>query len=214
MLTLDTPVLDWGDDLIEGQDHPTRRIHVRGLVPIRSLDVARPPLFGTATVSRVGSDPDRFVVAVQPDASLRPGPFDRRLVIGIINDDGASVPGAAVSLRGTVQLPVRAVPSPVLLGTHAVGELAESHVVLQPRRTLEFVVEKVQPGSADLDVVAVEVEGLPPGRTFRLRQRIAREGDRVETVRFSMREVGGKAFVLSVEVWYRGEPKRPEGTKP
>ena len=213
-MTLDTMVLSWGDELIQGQKYPTRQVIVTAHVPVQSLHTAVDARFATATVRRDATNPNQFTVSVALKTPLPTGSFDKRLGIGIIDLDGKCVPGTGLSLQGTVQPQVRAVPTRVLLGSHMVGDMAEAFVVLQPRLAFDFLVQKIEADSADLVVTPADVKGSPKGRTFRVAQRIARTGEQIQNVRFTVRKTTGETIVVPVEVWYRGEPNRPEGTKP
>ena len=81
------------------------------------------------------------------------------------------------------------------------------HGQFRSRVTLNALIET---DSTDVIVEATTAEGIPAGRAFRVRQRVAHEGGQTDTVRFFLRNAKGQSISLAMEVTSHGEI--PRGT--
>src|SRR5207248_1944653 len=118
--------------------------------------------------------------------------------------------GAVLPIAGHVQPEVRIIPARVLLGSRPISQVAEATVVLQIPPGEDWTLDHVEVDSPDLRVEVVRVNGVPEGRTYRLVQKVTKEGDQSSIARFVLRTGGQKLNRVETEVAYRGEPIKPE----
>jgi hypothetical protein len=219
-VTLDTSLLQFGDSAVHGQPPPFRKVVATSHVPAQWLDVTADPKVATVQVTRRKDDPRRFELTVAPHSGLKPGRFEFVVSVGVVTPAGKRLPGTSLPVVGEMQPEVRALPSRLFLPPTPVGQTAEATLVLQPSAGVPLEVDHIEVDSPDLAVVKTAVEGLPPGRAFRVTQKVTREGDSSSRIRFVLRRPGQGLSTVPVEVLYRGEPNRadaastPEGKVP
>lgn len=204
-ITLSTTTLDFGESPVQGEPSPVQKVVAKAHVPSRGLEARTSSRSVTCQVSRVGTTPDTFEVAIAPQSTLPPGSFSANVIIDLITPSGERLPGVTLPVLGQVQPEVRPLPARLLLGSRPVGETVNGVVVLQAPVGAEVAVEQIETDSADVNVEPVAIDGSPAGRTFRVTQRVVKEGDQASTVCFRIRKSGGRPQSVQMEVCYRGE---------
>lgn len=209
-VTLDTLALQFGEEPVRGQAPFTRKVTATVHVPAAQLRPQASPPLVTIEVSRHEGSPDQFDLAMAPVATLQPGPFQSRVQVDLLTADGECLPGPTLPVSGTVQPEVRALPARLFLGARAVGGTADATVTLQVPPGEEWAADHIEVQSPDVQVDRTDAPGIPAGRAFRVRQRIAKEGHQSSTVRFFLRKAGGEPVPLSMEVTYDGAAVDPD----
>jgi hypothetical protein len=205
-VALDAPTVDFGEEAVHGLPPAWRKVRATAHVPVERLEAKVDAKLMTAQVKRLGEGAkNQFEIKVAPQPSLPPGPFDSEVEIRAITPDGASVSGATLKVMGRMQPLVRPLPARILMGSRKVGETAEAVLVLQAPEDLALKVEQIAAESPDIHVTALNLPGHPPGRTFRITPRVAKQGDQASAVRFRVSVPGQPPSVLTTEVAYRGE---------
>jgi hypothetical protein len=182
----------------------TRKVRARLQVPGATLQARAVPDLVAVQVTPGQEDPTSCELAIAPRASLAVGSFTCKVHVEAVLPSGERFPGAALSVWGKVQPAVRALPGQLLLGRNTLGDVLEATVTLQAPRGEEWLVDRVETESADISVQPAEAPDLLCLRTFRVRQRITREGRQSSDVRFFVRRAGGPPESLTVPVHYEG----------
>ena len=205
-VTLGALNVHFGERIVQGQTPSTRTVAAVAHVPHQRLEVkVEPPETATATLTPDPEHPDRAALRITPASDLRTGPFRAAVLVNVVDPSGEVLPGARLPIAGDVQPEARLLPARVLLGAHPVGTTAEAVVVLQAPPDAAWAVDHIETDSPDVVVEPAAAEGVPAGRTFRVKQRAAKEGDQTDAVRFTLRKAGGPPRVLAMEVSIHGE---------
>lgn len=213
-VTLDTLRLQYADQPIHGQAPVSRRIKATVHVPARGLDVeVTPAIATTQVIPRPGSS-DEYELQVAPLPSLPSGPFQFKLRVDVIAPDGTRMPGVTIPAAGTMGQEVQPLPSQVLLGSHPLGRTAEADLVLQASAGMDWEVAQIEVDSPDVQVRPIGRKDSSLGRTYRVIQRIAREGDQTSAVRFVLKRPDREPLRVRVNVCYRGEEPAVTATAP
>jgi len=202
-VTLNASSMDFGEEAVQGEPFPRRKVEALAHVPCGSLVTSAQPDIVAVDVVRVGDDSKRFEVYIAPKPDLKPGPFRSWVNLEVISSDGKRLSGAKLSVSGQVKQPVWAVPSKVQLPLSDVGETAEAVVVLQSPAGVMYTVEKTHTDSKDVEV-SPATSGVISGNAFSIRMRTSKLGDQCSIVNFHVRMQGGQQLVVPVEVFSRG----------
>jgi hypothetical protein len=208
-VTLDRLCLHFGDSPVRGGPAVARKVRAGLQVPEAALRARAVPDLVTVRITPEPGDLGRCELVIAPLPTLPVGAFACKVHLDALLPSGERLPGPALSVWGNVQPAVRALPAQLVLGRGTIGESAESTVTLQGPKGQEWAVDHVELESADVTVQPADVPGLPPGRTFRVRQRITKEGPQASAVRFFVRQAGGPPESVAVQVRYEGINPRP-----
>ncbi len=182
--TLGLEHLHFGQMATYNQAPVTRQVGLTLHVPADGVKVKADKDVVAVAVKPAGGDASgRYVLNVTPRADLPPGPFACELTVFVQTAGGLKF-GASLPVEGEVQPEVRVLPARLLLGSKPVNQVAESVVVLQVPAGADFKVHHIEAASDAVQVSATSAEGIPPGRAYLVRQRIAKAGDQETSVRF------------------------------
>jgi len=209
-VTLNVLSLHFGETVVQGLPSPMRKATATVHVPMQGLQAKVEPA-GVAAVSLAPApdNPARVEIHISPANTLPVGPFKGEVRIDVVDASGAVLAGAVLPIAGEIQPEARLLPARVLLGVHPVGTSAETVVALQAPMDAPWTVEHMEADSPDVFVEATTAEGIPAGRAFRVRQRVMREGDQTDMVRFVVRKGSRPPMTLTMEVTVHGELPRP-----
>jgi hypothetical protein len=207
-VTFDRLCVHFGDSPARGGPPVTRKVRARLQVPEATVQARAAPDLVVVQVTPGQEDPTHFELAIAPRPSLAVGPFACKVQVDAVLPNGERLPGAALSVWGNVQPAIRALPGQLLLGSNALGEVVEATVTLLAPEGQGWAVDHVEAESADVSVQPA-VPGLPALRTFRVRQRITREGSQASAVRFFVRQADGPPEPVAVPVRYEGTSPQP-----
>lgn len=211
-ITLDTPTIHFGERTIHGQTPVTQKVVATVHVPCERLEVAIGPAVASATVKQREDDEKRFEITIAANSSLSPGHFKGEARIYIVEPCGGRTLGVVLPIAGEMQPGVRLLPARVLLEPKPVGETAEAVVTLQAPQDAKVVVDHIEIDDPALRVEPASIKGISAGRAYRLRQRVAKEGEHVSKARFFPDH---DLIKLTVEVCYRGQSgKKIAGSVP
>jgi hypothetical protein len=204
-VTLDMPSLPFGEEAVQGQATPARKVVATVHVPMQRLEAVVDPAVVTARVIPDAKEPNRFVLNIVPLPSLPTGPFTATVAVDVISPTGERLPGAVLPITGDVRPEVRAVPAQLFLTAKPVGQTADAVVVLQAPKDSDVMVDHVETDSTDLTVEPAAVPDVASGRAFRVSRRATQEGEQVDVVTFVLRRPGQEAVRLAMKVFSRGE---------
>lgn len=140
---------------------------------------------------------------MNPD--LPPGNFQTDAQISVVTPSDKRELTLILPIAGEMQPEVRLLPARVLMAPTSIGETAEAVVTLQVPPEVKVRVDHIEIEDPSLRVESVEIEGMPAGRAYRLRQKVTKAGEQTNTARFFFRKPGQIIFALQVEVCYHGE---------
>jgi hypothetical protein len=160
----------------------------------------------TVRLTRAAEDTSQFDIEIAPKPTLPPAAFSCKVRVDVLDPSGKRYPGLSIPVTGQVQPAIRPLPAQVLLGRREMGSLVEATVTLQAPAAGKWVVDHLEADSADVAVDEVGVAGIPRGRVFRIRQRIAADGYHSSDVRFIVRKADGARETLVTKVVYEGVP--------
>jgi len=215
--TLETMTVHFGERVVEGEEGPTRKVVAHLCEPGLRLETAvEGPKVVRIDVRSTGSRDERTEVLITPLSSLPLGRFETKAVFSVISATGDRLPGPTLLIEGVVQPAIRPLPSQLVLGSHAVGQTASATLVLQGSTTIPITVQQIELESPDVRVEPTMGDGTHPGRTFRVTQKITKEGDQTSTARFVLHKPGQPPITVSVAITYRGNPptESPKNGKP
>jgi hypothetical protein len=213
-VTLDAKSVHFGDQPVHGQPAATRQVLGTVHVPCQDLEVTVNPLVATATVKRRKDDPAQFEISIAVNPELPPGNFQTDAKISLVSAEGKRQLASLLSIAGEMQPEVRLLPARVLLAPAPIGETAEAIVTLQAPPKANVAVDHIEIDDSGLRVEPAAIAGIPAGCAYRFLQKVAKEGDQTNTVRFFFRKPDQKIIALSVEVCYRGESVKKTAAKP
>ena len=211
-MTLNVLNIEFAETVVHGQPPPSRKILATVHVPVEDVLARVESDVVTVQVIPSTANPSQFEVVVTPESSLSIGPFQSKVALDLVTRDGRCELGTILTVAGKVQPEVRVLPARLLLGTKPIGETAEACVVLQAPRNATILVEKIEVDVPDVHAEAAEIDGSPRGRTFRVKQRVTKEGDQTSRVRFFIRQPGRPSIAVPMEVCYAGQA-RPTNTE-
>lgn len=212
-ITLDTLAVDFGERPIHGETPATQKVLATVHVPCQHLEVVVNPEVATAKVSPYQGDESRFKFNLAINSDLSPGNFQTDARIFVVSPTGEKALGAILPVSGKMQPEIRLVPSQLLLESKPVGEIAEAIITLQGTPDTDARIDHIEIDSPDLRVEPVKIDGIPHGRTFRVRQKVTKAGDQIGEVRFVIRKPGNKLNTLPIRVSCRGEANTAANTK-
>jgi hypothetical protein len=204
-VTMDELTVDFGDEVVQGQNGAPRNVLATVRIPARRLEAAANPKAVRVKVCKVSGQPARYQVQITPERLLPIGPFASEVMLFVVTDKGKHLRGPVVRVFGVVKPEVWAVPSRLLLGSRPIGETADSFVVLHAASGTRLVVEQIQTETTDVQVKPAVVESLPEGQTFRVAQKVTKAGEQASFIRFRIQRPGKELLEVPVEVSYRGE---------
>ncbi len=212
-LALSSDFLQFADSPVHGQRAVKRVVSVKTHVPTQDLKVEWNADVTRIEIQRKGQNEFDLAVAVNP--KLPAGKFRDVIALDVIDPSGKRLPGAVLPVEGVMQPEVRLLPSRVFIGTHPVGTIASATVLMQIPDDITARVDHIESDSPDITVEDAAIEGVPPGRAFRVTEIIRNSGDRSSRLQFFINKGKSPPEVLTVEVVCRGEPKneaiRPNG---
>ncbi len=211
-VTLDRQNVHFGDQPIHGQPAAALQARATVHVPCQRLEVVVNPLVAAATVKQRG-DETQFDITIAANPDFPPGSFQTNAEIYAVAPSGKRALAATLPIAGDMQPEVRLLPSRVLLGPTSVGEMSEAVITLQNPSVAGVEVDHIEIDDPELHIEPARIEGISSERTYRLRQRAAKEGEQTSTVRFIIRKPGHKIVTLPVEVSYRGEAAKKTSAK-
>jgi uncharacterized protein DUF1573 len=210
-VTLDKFGVSFGEQPIKGENPPAQTVLATTHVPYRKLEPSFNSRILSVQVVPQRDQQNQVALIVPPNPSLPAGPFTSDLTLVVIGEAGERLPGVTIPVSGIMQNEIRLLPARVVLGSNPLGSKAEAHVVLQKPDNTKVSVEQIEIDSPDVDIELVSVEGLPSGRTYRVRQKITKLGDQLSQVRFIVRKENQQPMKVIMEVCYRGEVTEQEG---
>src|SRR5207244_9684283 len=209
-ITLDKFGVSFGEAPVRGEVPPTQTVRATVHIPFKKLQAKFDPMAISVQVLQQKDRQNEFDVVIAPNSNLPAGPFDFSLPIDLVGEDGEKIPGISRDVSGTMQNEVRLIPAKIFLGSKPIGSTAEGEIVLQPPDKVQLVVEQIETDSSDVEIEPVSIEGFPPARTYRIKQKIAKAGDQVSQVGFVIRKEGHPPMKVTMEVCYRGEVIEPD----
>jgi hypothetical protein len=108
-------------------------------------------------------------------------------------------PGLPLKVEGKIASDVHALPESLVMGPGRVGETLNESITLRSANGSQFEVVKIDTSSQDIAVESVTTPG-DMGKTFRIAQRIHKEGTRASSIRFSVRKRSGDISTVFVNV--------------
>jgi hypothetical protein len=210
-VTVDSPALDFGESLIQGQDPIPLRLRATLHESSGNLVAQTDSSRFSIQLTPVDCHPQQVDVLITPKPDLPLGPFEAQLHLELARQDGKHLPAAVVTITGSVQPEVRLLPARLVLGARPIGSEADETVVIQAPPGRAVNVARIDIDSPDLQVKPTSVAGIPEGRAFRVIQTFTRAGDQRSTAKFHVREADRPVRVVEMEVAYHGEPRAPPG---
>jgi hypothetical protein len=205
-VTLDALSVQFGESIVYGQPAMPRKACATAHIPVERLEVTTGNQLVKVDVAREKQNPDQFTLSITPKPGLPQGRFASDITIDLITPHGDRLRGTVLPVQGDVQPEVRPLPAKVMLGLKRVGDQAKATVVLQGPSDADMAVEHIETNSPDTNVEAVDLPGSPSGRTFRITQRVTREGEQKSTVRFFLHQRTGEPLrIVTTDVHYCGE---------
>lgn len=204
-VTVDTPSLEFGEELVRGQPSLTRKVMATIHVANATLSTRVVPDLATVQINPSKESTSRFELIVAPRPKLPAGPFTCKLHIDLLTNDGDYSPGAIIPIAGKIQHEVRALPSRLVFGPQPVGRSAEATVVLQAPLGENWTIDHIEIETADVSVERVSHLDRSLNETFRVRQRIIKPGHQSSTIRFFVRQGQNNPVPLTMEVSYDGD---------
>lgn len=195
--------LHFGESLVRGQAFAPKTVSVLVHVPVKSLTARCEPALAEAVVRPVDGDERRFELTVLPNSTLAFGPVAFRVLLQGSLRDGTELPPYPVRVEGTVVEDIQALPALVQFGACPLGKTVQETIILHSLHEKAFDVEKIDNGSADLEVVP-GTRVLPHRKEYRLSQKIARAENQSGRVEFAIRTGQGESLKVAVEVKYFG----------
>lgn len=215
-MTLDILSVDFREATVRGQLPVPRKVLATIHVPVDHLEVTADPSVAKVNVERHKSRADTFELSVSWSNSLPVGPFNTHAVIDLISPEGERLRGATLPIAGRMKPEVRILPSRLILGSKPIEEKLEAIVVLQAPANAAIVIDHIETDSRALHVEPVAIEGIARGRTYKVIQKVSKEGDQSSLVRFFIKSEKPTA-PLEMQVCYRGEAQtevQHNGAKP
>jgi hypothetical protein len=204
-VVLDTFAVDFGELPVHNQPCAPTKVLATVHVPMQKLVASVDPKVAMVQIHPRPEGPDRFDLLITPRETLPPGSFECKSKLDLVAPDGQHLPGVTLPISGRMQPEIRVLPARLLLGSRPIGELAVAEVVLQAPPQREVLVDLIEIDSGDVHIEPVVIEGLQPGRTFRVNQRVTMIGDHTSVARFLIRNSGKPPVPVSMEICYRGE---------
>ncbi len=208
-VTFDQLCVHFGDSPVRGGPPVTRKVRARLQVPEATVQARAVPDLVAVQVAPGQEDRTHCELVIAPRASLAVGPFTCKVHVDAVLPSGEHLPAAALTVRGNVQPAVRALPGQLVLGRNTLGDVVEGTITLQAHAGQEWAVDHVEAESTDVSIQSAEAPGLPSLRTFRIRQRVSREGPQSSAVRFFVRQAGAAPESVAVPISYEGINPRP-----
>jgi len=169
------------------------------------LEVVVDPPLATAQFKPVEGSSAQFEVTITPSPMLPVGPFKFEVALDLVSPVGERLTGIRLPVEGTVQPEIRPLPARLFLGSRAVGEAVEAFVVLQAQPGTPIIVDQIEADTPDVDIKPFSLAGSPSGRAFRVVQRVAKSGDQVSVIRFTIHKSNQQPQTVNMDVCYRGE---------
>lgn len=187
------------------QDHaPVRHsMTLRAAVPHQRLDV-RPDTPDVVQAEMQSLGQSQYRLHVTPHPSLAEGPFECRLAVELIDEDGQRCPGRVIRVQGVMQSPLRALPAALPHGLSPVGSSPEADVVLAAA-TDGWVLDRVEVDGPHVSVRELAIDGRH--FHFRIRHDVTRPGEQSGQVTFTYRN-GDRRSRVAVTSSVIGETKR------
>jgi hypothetical protein len=202
-VVLSAAMLQFGEQMVQGQSPPERRVAAKAFIPIQRLEARAEPPLAQVRVERRDGDRGSFEMSVTPHADLPPGPFHFDVLVEPLTESGERLPAVMLPVAGQVQPAVLVIPTQLLLSSVPVGRTVEGEVVLQTRDGARLIVDKWEPDSPDIQVEPIEGD-RSSNQSFRVVQTVRSEGDHNTAVRFTARTEGREAVIIPMRVWCRG----------
>jgi len=187
------------------QDHaPVRHsVTLRVAVPHQRIDVrADTPDVVQTELQPLGAS--RYRLHVSPHPSLTEGPFECRIAVELIDEDGQRCPGREIRVQGVMQSPLRALPAALSHGLSPVGSSPDADVVLAAA-TDGWVLDRVEVDSPHVSVRELAADGRQ--FHFRVRHEVVRPGEQSAQITFTYRNADRRSRV-GVTSSVTGETKR------
>ncbi|MCI0461268.1 MAG: DUF1573 domain-containing protein [Gemmataceae bacterium] len=205
-ITVDTLHLHFGESAVHGQPPPSRKVLATAHVPFEKFEATIDPKVATVRIQKEKEQPNRFALFISPRSSLPPGHFKTQLCLRL-QLNGERVDRITLPVEGDMQPEVRAVPARLVLPPRKIGETATGLVVVQVPASSSFPVQQIETESVDVEVETVQLEGIPPGRAFRINLHVTKAGEQRSQVHFTFSRSNGELVRLTMEVLGRGEPQ-------
>ncbi len=204
-VTLDKLTIDFGERPVHGGTPVTQKVRATVHVPCQRLDAMVKHEVATATVIPHEEDNSKFEIVLAANPDLPPGKFQADVQILTVSLNGEKALGVTLPISGIMQPEVRLLPAQLLLEAKPVGEVTEAFVTLQAAPDGKIAVDHIEIDSPDVRIEPVTVEGIPAGRTFRVRQKVTKTGEQVSEIRFFIRKPDKKLHTLPVQVCCHSE---------
>jgi hypothetical protein len=218
-VALDSLALDFGEFPIRGQSACSRTVVATVQPPTSQAVVTFDRNVLAVQTKRRATSSDQYELTIAPLPTLESGRFESSVDVDVRTAEGKRLSGVRFPVSGNMQPEVRPLPARVVFGARKIGETAESTVTLQQPASQEWTIDHIELESSDVDVEEINARERSLGRCFRVRQRIVKEGQQTNVVRFTVRQGKDKSIVVPMEVAYYGDatgelsvPKAKEAT--
>ncbi|MCI0739271.1 MAG: DUF1573 domain-containing protein [Gemmataceae bacterium] len=141
---------------------------------------------------------EQYEVRITPSKDLRTGYFKSQILVRASHKDSGSAVDLSVPVQGYVREDVDALPSAVVFGARALGDIGEEALSLSSKSGQSFEVIGIHTEGAGINCAPSETTS-PKGRIFRVRQRFSQLGPTNNCVRFTI-QGHNQIDVMTVEV--------------
>jgi len=180
------------------QPLPVREIPLEVLVPLESLSVGWSLPNFAVSIESLSHGQGKAVLRLTQSASLPIGAFQGTITLKPVLQKGKTLPARQLQFTGNIVPDVESVPPAVQVGGRRMGETFEDVVVLR-----SLTGKALGTVRAEAEGEGLSVEAVKEGGSYRIRQKVCREGSQTNYVHF-ITESGKHPVTVTVPVSYTG----------
>ena len=196
-------VFNFDHELIIGQPLKAMSITLNVVPDVLHLDAATDDSLAVVTLEHKNEQPEYELTAILR-SNTSPGPFEIPVKLVPRGRDGERLPPSTVRFTGAVVPDIRLMPGSLVLGSQAVGELVERHVVVESRTGSDFSIADVTFNVDDGLEVHFAAGALGSRHELHVLQEIQDVGSTDHVITVTIHHAQGVSECVSVNVWYYG----------
>jgi hypothetical protein len=188
-----------GDDLVRGQAGESRSILISPLLPKHTVTLREEP---DGLHCRLEQVVEGYRLHVSPGTGLPVGFFSKDVVLAVECPSSRPLPNQVVTVFGTVNDAVIAIPGSLSLGVVPVDSAVEHCVTLHHRRGAAFELAEIERPAAMTVVSRQYHDGI---WRIALSQRVTASGTCSASLKFRVRLASGETMTVPVSLtWFGG----------
>jgi hypothetical protein len=196
-VTLDAVKIDFGETLVVGTEHSSRRVVVDQLWPLSSVACEADSQCGSAQLS--ASEGGKRILTFQPRPDLGAGDYPSVVRLICTTPEGDVLPPVEIPVKLTILPELRAMPAKLYIGHCSPGGELEGEVVLQSARGRAFSVVRID--VAECGSLSVEqVHGGAVEHALRVHFRPPTAGLNVSTIHVTLDDADGARQTVPIPV--------------